>query len=91
MTTSLNDQALFDSSVRALEAKVANVGAHLVLDPAARQAYARQIKMMADGLRAQATIGKISWAQAAVQAQDTRNAIMEITRGRSTPVGRAMA
>lgn len=91
MTTSLNDQALFDSSIRALEAEIANVGAHLVLDPATRQAYARQIKLMADDLRAQVNAGKITWEQAASQAQDTRNAIMEITRGRSTPVGRAMA
>ncbi len=43
MATTLNDQALFDSAIRALESEVANVGAYLVLDPAVRQAYARQI------------------------------------------------
>ena len=46
---------------------------------------------MAEELRAEASGGRISWAQAADKAQTTRNAIMEIIRSRSTPVGRAMA
>lgn len=86
-----NDRAIFESSIQALEAEVANIGAHLAVDSAARQAYARQIKLMADDLRRQASSGRITWSQAASQAQETRNAIMEIIRGRSTPIGRAMA
>ena len=38
-----------------------------------------------------ASSGRITWQQAAEQAQDARNAVMEVIRGRSTPVGRAMA
>lgn len=86
-----NDRAAFENSIRSLEAEIANIGAHLVIDSSARQAYAQQIKAMADKLRLDATSGRISWRQAAEQAQDTRNLIMEIIRGRSTPVGRAMA
>jgi hypothetical protein len=43
---------------------------------------------MADDLRFQVTSGKITWAQAASQAQGTRNAVMEVIRHRSTPIGR---
>lgn len=85
------DKSAFDSAIRALEAEIANAGAHLTIDAAARQAYARQIQDMANELRLQANSGRITWAQAAKQAQETRNAIMEVIRGRSTPVGRAMA
>jgi hypothetical protein len=90
-TIPYNERAVFESSIQALEAEVANVGAHLVIDSAVRRAYERQIKAMADELRRQASLGRITWSQAASQAQDTRNAIMEIMRGRSTPVGRAIA
>ncbi len=86
-----NDRTVFESTIRALEAEIANVGTHLAIDGAARQAYARQIQAMADELRTQANGGRLTWAQAASQAQETRNAIMDVIRGRSTPVGRAMA
>jgi hypothetical protein len=85
------ERALFEHSLRALEAEIANVGAHLGLDASARQAYARQIRLLADELGEAARAGRISWAQAAQQAQETRNLVMELVRGRSTPVGRALA
>ena len=85
------DRQRFEELVRGFEAQIANVGAHLEIDTSARRAYTRQIKAMADELRAQAERGRITWAQAAQQAQESRNAVMEIIRGRSTPVGRAIA
>jgi len=87
----MSDRQKFDDVIRAFEAEIANVGAHLALDGSARVAYARQIKVMADELRAEAASGRITWAQAAGKAQTTRNAVMELIRSRSTPVGRAMA
>lgn len=86
-----SQQAVFESAIKTLEVEVANVGIHLNIDASARQAYAQQIKLMADDLRQQAASGRLTWAQAASQAQETRNTIMEVIRGRSTPVGRAMA
>jgi hypothetical protein len=92
MTTVLdNDRTIFENSIRSMEAEIANLGAHLTIDSLARQAYGQQIKAFADKLRLDASSGRISWKQAAEQAQETRNLIMEIIRGRSTPVGRAMA
>jgi hypothetical protein len=90
-TTQSKEQVLFEKATQSLEAEVANIGAHFAIDAAARQTYAEQIKRMANDLRSQAKQGKITWSQAAEQSQNTRNAIMEIIRGRSTPVGRAMA
>lgn len=93
MATATKDenQALFEETIRSLEAQLANAGAHLTIDATARAAYAREIKRMADRLRNEAFTGKITWAQAAQQAQQTRNAVMTIVRARSTSVGRAVA
>lgn len=85
------DRTAFDAAIRALEAELANAGAHVTIDATARQAYTRQIAAMAAELRVAAEGGRISWKQAAEQAQEARNAIMEVIRSRSTPVGRALA
>ncbi len=88
---SASDRSLFERTVKALETEVANAGVHLTIDAAARQLYARQIKAMADELRARAQAGTLSWGEAAAQAKEARDVVMEIIRGRSTPVGRAIA
>ena len=85
------DRALFESAIRALEAEIANVGAHLTIDSEARAAYAKQIHTMSAELRMKAVAGKITWAEAAAEANLARNTIMSVIRKRSTPVGRAIA
>lgn len=87
----IEDRLAFESAIRALEAQLANASAHLTIDARARHIYETQIKAMSDGLRTQAESGKITWAKAAREAQETRNVIMEVMRGRSTPVGRSIA
>ena len=74
-----------------MESQIANAGAHITIDSSTRLAYAREIALMAKRLEAQALAGKITWVDAAKQAQETRNVIMEILRRQSSPVGRAMA
>lgn len=86
-----DDRSAFESAIRALEAQIANAAAHLTIDAAARRVYETEIKAMASALRAEVASGKLTWAQAAKQAQEARNIIMEVLRGRSTPVGRAIA
>lgn len=86
-----NTDASFEASIRALEAELANAGVHLTVDAQARQLYAKQVRAMASHLRAQAATGRITWANAAQQAQAARNLIMELVRSRSTPVGLALA
>jgi hypothetical protein len=91
MPSSENDRKTFERSARSLETEIANAGAHLTIDGTARFAYTREIRRMTDKLREGASSGKISWAEAAEEAQEARNVVMEIIRGRSTPVGRAIA
>ena len=85
------DQIAFENAGKALEAQIANAGVYMTIDSNTRLAYASELKKMADQLRHDATSGKITWANAAKQAQETRNLIMEISRMRSTPIGRAVA
>jgi len=85
------DRARFDQAMKSLESQVANIGAHVTIDSTTRLAYSREIKAMAKKLESDALAGKITWAEAASQAQETRNMVMDIFRRRSTPVGRAMA
>lgn len=46
---------------------------------------------MAQDLSAQVASGRLTWAEAAERARELRNSIMTVIRGRSTPVGRAIA
>ncbi|WP_144635582.1 hypothetical protein [Bordetella genomosp. 13] len=85
------DRSAFDSAIQALKVEVANVGSHLSLDASARLAYTRQILAMSNELQFEVMSGRLTWAQAAQQAQEARNTIMQIIRGRSTPVGLAIA
>lgn len=85
------EQVFFESAIRALESEVANIGVYLELDSSARRAYANQIRSMALELKTQASLGKITWLNAAEQAQEVRNLTMEMIRSRSSPVGLAMA
>ena len=85
------DRKLFDNAVTALQGTLANAGAHLTIDSATRSAYNKQIRIMAEELRKDARAGKISWANAAKQANVARNTILDLFRWRSTPVGRAVA
>jgi hypothetical protein len=85
------ERVRFNQAMKSLESQVANVGAHVTLDSTTRLAYSREIKAMAKKLESDALAGKITWAEAAHQAQQTRNVVMELFRRRSTPVGQAMA
>ena len=89
--TRTDDRDLFEATIRALQGDVTNAGAHLIIDAQVRRLYAEQIRAMAEAMRAEVERGRLTWYQAATQAQETRNVIMELMRRRSTPVGRAEA
>lgn len=86
-----DEQKRFEDAIRALQSEISTSGAFLTIDAAARRTYARQIARMAASLRAEVGAGRLTWAQAAEQAQEARNAVMDVVRRRSTPVGRAIA
>jgi hypothetical protein len=85
------EEEFFEHTIKSLESQITNVGAHLTIDTQARLLYIQEIKRMSDRLRASAAAGRITWAAAAREAQQTRNLIMGVIRARGTPVGRAFA
>lgn len=87
----VEDEAIFEDVIETLEAEVAAVGVHLQIDQAARQRYSRLIRAMSEELQMDVRNGVLTWKQAAEQANEARNMIMETLRGRSTPIGRAIA
>lgn len=89
--TSNADELAFENAIKSLEATAASLATHLEIDSAARRSYAKQIAAVSDGLRSNVRTGKLTWLQAAEQAHQTRNLVMEAMRTRSTPVGRAWA
>jgi len=86
-----NDRKPFDEVIRAFKAEIANAGAHLLIDATVRNLYATKIDEMAKELTGQVKSGAITWSDAAKQAQENRNEIMNFLRRRSTPVGRSIA
>ncbi len=81
----------FERVIEVFQAELVNVAVHMSLDSHARMLYEREICTMANKLRHRALTNEISWGIAAKQANETRNAVMDMMRSRSTPVGRAMA
>ena len=81
----------FDNVIYALQGDLDAAALTLSLDPGLRLQYSRLIKQMSDEYRAKASVGMISWEQAAREANQARNTIMDLIRGRSTPLGKAMA
>lgn len=81
----------FENAIKSLEATAASAGLHLEIDSTARRIYAREIKAMSDSLREEVARGKLTWTQAAKQAQSTRNLVMQLARSHTTPVARAFA
>lgn len=88
---SSREQQQFDEVISAFQGDLSAAAARLSVDPRLRLEYSRRIKEMAADLTSRANRGFITWQQAAREAQETRNLIMEMIRSRSTPLGRAMA
>ncbi|MCQ0970767.1 hypothetical protein MLD63_10055 [Paracoccus sp. TK19116] len=84
-------EADFEREIAALRGGVAAAGAGMGWDGALRARYTRLIDRMAQDMKAAVRAGRMTWAQAAAQANEQRNVIMDLIRSRSTPVARALA
>lgn len=87
----MNDKSTFDSLAAAAQGDVAAAAAMATNDAVVRTSYQNAITTLMSELRRDAEAGRISWTQAAERAQEGRNFTMEAMRGRSSPVGRAIA
>lgn len=79
----------FEAAVNALQGDVSAAAARLSVDPRLRLEYSKRIKEMAEDLRARANLGLITWEQAAREAQETRNLIMDMVHPAGPCNGRA--
>lgn len=60
-------------------------------DAGVRSQYQQAIRQAVDEIKRRAGRREITWAQAATEVNELRNTTMEWMRGRSSPVGRALA
>lgn len=86
-----NDRKSFEDAVRLLQSQAATVGAHFEYESALRKQYNVQVEAYVRHLRSEVARGRMTWKAAADDARNTRDAIMQSIRRRSTPVGRALA
>jgi len=81
----------FEHIMNVFRAEVMATSTFVSLDGATRLRYIEEIKAMSDGIKSQVNASKITWKEAAEQANRDRNIIMEAMRRRTTPVGLAFA
>lgn len=81
----------FENEIALLESTMDNAGYHMVHDPFVRIRYNQLVKQFSQELRSRAIAGTLSWQQAALEASELRNVVMERLRTFTTPYGRAQA
>ncbi len=81
----------FDRAMAILRADVTALAGMVANDAQVRLAYAAQIDTVSRQFVAEVQAGRLTWAQAADEASALRNDVMDLMRGRSSPVGRALA
>lgn len=86
-----NDQRAFSAALASLQGTASNFAAYRIQDSRVREQYLRDIqKMSAEFVRAVES-GKMSPREAATLASQMRNEILDLSRLRNSPVGRAYA
>lgn len=86
-----NDQRAFSAALASLQGTAANFAAHCIQDARVREQYLRDIqKMSAEFSRAVET-GQMTPKEAATLASQMRNEILDLSRLRNSPVGKAYA
>jgi hypothetical protein len=90
-TCDSDDERLFEAAVDALKAEIANASFVLIWDPAVRARYEQLAKEYRAETIAQVRQGKLTWGEAAKDASELRNNVMELLRRRSSPIGRSWA
>jgi len=91
VSTDHEERAAFDRAIAVLRADVTAAAAMATNDAQVRLLYQRQISEAALELERAVRAGRLNWAQAADEATLLRNTTLEALRGRTSPVGRALA
>ncbi len=85
------DQTTFNRTMEAARVQLNSAFALVCHDASLRLQYNKSILALSADFRQQALRGQLTWAQAATRASEARNLAMDMTRGGSTPPGRALA
>lgn len=85
------DRNEFQRVARSAEASIVSLASEVVWDGSVRAQYREQIRRAIADFERRATLGEITWAQAAERVNIMRNDTMEALRLRSSPVGRSIA
>lgn len=87
----IQESAVLETALDALQAQAANFAQRHIRDARVRQGYVRDTQRFAEGLRAEVAAGRMGARQAAQQAVELRNSVMEAARLSSSDLGRARA
>ena len=86
-----NNEAAFDAAIEQLRVQAFALSTQFTSDAVVRKSYVKNIQAMTSDLRMKVRLGELTWKQAAEEANVLRNEIMAITRGRTAPIGLAIA
>lgn len=86
-----NDQRAFSAALASLQGTASNFAAHCIQDSRVRVQYLRDIQNMSAEFVQSVGSGKMSPREAATLASQMRNEILDLSRLRNSPVGRAYA
>jgi hypothetical protein len=78
-------------ALRVLDSEATSFGVRFINDGRLRKKYAEQIAEAAEEIKAKFRSGNLSAGEAAEEAQQMRNTIMEATRLKTSDIGRAVA
>ena len=86
-----DNQQTFESVYAALRSELANAGFIGAVDGSTRARYDRLAQKFREEIYVRVRQGRTSWAEAAAEARLIRDRVMQVSRSRSTPVGRAFS
>ncbi|QIQ22167.1 hypothetical protein [Zophobihabitans entericus] len=81
----------FESIISSIRYTINGIAVQSIHDNNIRINYNFELERMSQQLRLEAHSGRMTWSQAARQASETRNVVMELLRGKSSPLGRSIA
>ncbi|ELY2855748.1 hypothetical protein SMC92_002821 [Cronobacter dublinensis] len=86
-----NDQRAFSAPLASLQGTASNFAAHCIQDSRVREQYLRDIQKMSNEFVRAVETGQMSPKEAAALASQMRNEILDLSRLRNSPVGKAYA
>ncbi|MFE8102027.1 hypothetical protein RBA71_11065 [Brenneria goodwinii] len=86
-----NDRRAFATALASLQGTAANFAAHCIKEARVREQYLRDIHNMSVEFTQAVNSGAMTPQEASIQANRMRNEILELSRLKSSPVGRAYA